>query len=367
MWKPRPPSPYRLCQNLRSPQQHQHQQRCYLQTLLPNLSQHSAANPKPTTSVSPRKSFDDLLPTDLAAYWDTQPANPTQLKSASRFFAHTRHSPVKLYSAAQFRTIPYDSKEPEVAFLGKTNVGKSSLINALVDHEICRSGDKRGKTTEMNAYGIGGTKGGESKIVLLDMPGYGTGSKLEQGEEIMKYLQRRKQYTSPSPCHFDGEVAKKRRLRRTFVLLDLHHGIKPGDQQILTLLRQYAIPHQLVVSKVDRLLCDRVQDLKQWHTNRTVRNAKLANLQSDLDALRAMDQIPADANDARYELAERLKATKGPPPLGEIICVSAMKDVARNVKKSHLNIDALRWSIMQATGFDGSLQGSTPMTQNKPV
>jgi GTP-binding protein len=105
---------------------------------------------------------------------------------------------VKLYSAAQFRTIPYDSKEPEVAFLGKTNVGKSSLINALVDHEICRSGDKRGKTTEMNAYGIGGTKGGESKIVLLDMPGYGTGSKLEQGEEIMKYLQKRKQY-APSP------------------------------------------------------------------------------------------------------------------------------------------------------------------------
>ncbi|KUL92262.1 hypothetical protein ZTR_02666 [Talaromyces verruculosus] len=197
MWKPHPPSPYRLCQTLHS---QKHHQRCHLQTLSPNLSQHTNATPKPTPSTTHRTSFDDLQPTDLAAYWDTQPPNPTQLRSASRFFAHTRHSPVKLYSAAQFRTIPYDSKEPEVAFLGKTNVGKSSLINALVDHEICRSGDKRGKTTEMNAYGIGGTKGGESKIVLLDMPGYGTGSKLEQGEEIMKYLQKRKQYAPfPSP------------------------------------------------------------------------------------------------------------------------------------------------------------------------
>lgn len=101
-----------------------------------------------------------------------------------------------------------------------------------------------------------------------------------------------------------------------------------------------------------------------------MRNEKLAKLQNDLYALRVIDQIPLNADpnsDSRYEFAAQLKATKGPPPLGEIICVSAMKDVARNVKKSHLNIDSLRWSIMQATGFDGSLQGSTSMTQNKPT
>lgn len=142
--------------------------------------------------------FDELKPTDFGIYWDTEPPNPTQLQAANRFFARSKHSPVKLYSAAQFRTIPFDSIEPEVAFIGKTNVGKSSLINAIVDDEICRSGDKRGKTTEMNAYGIGGRKGGESKIVLLDMPGYGAGSRIEQGEEIMKYLKNRKQYVFPS-------------------------------------------------------------------------------------------------------------------------------------------------------------------------
>lgn len=80
-------------------------------------------------------------------------------------------------------------------------------------------------------------------------------------------------------------------------------------------------------------------------------------VQRQLEALRELDQIPSDPNDKRYEFAARLVATKGPPPLGEYICVSAMKGVAANMKKSHLNINSLRWSIMQATGFDGSVQG----------
>ncbi|EED17430.1 GTP binding protein (EngB), putative [Talaromyces stipitatus ATCC 10500] len=330
MFKPK--SPYRLCQALLSQTSLQQQQRCF-QT-------------HPTLQIHDQKflhtSFDDLLLTDLAAYWDTTPPNPVQIQSAERFFAHTRHSPVKLYSAAQFRTIPFDSKEPEVAFLGKTNVGKSSLINALVDDEICRSGDKRGKTTEMNAYGIGGTKGGESKIVLLDMPGYGAGSRPEQGEEIMKYLKNRKQ------------------LRRTYILIDLLHGIKPHDQQILTLLRQYAIPHQLIVSKVDRILCDKIKSIKHWHYNRKIKLSKLSKLQQELEKLRAYDRIPSNPEDRNYEFAAALAATKGPPPLGEIICVSAMTDVAGSMKKSFLGINALRWSIMQATGFDGSVQSVIP-------
>lgn len=145
-------------------------------------------------SVYEPKKFDDLESTDLAAYWDTTPPNKQNLNYADKIFKSSRHSPVKLFSAAQFRTIPFDSNEPEVAFIGRSNVGKSSIINALTESQMCYTSKHPGKTTEMNAFGIGGTKGGESKIVLLDMPGYGKASRREWGVEIMKYLQNRKQY-----------------------------------------------------------------------------------------------------------------------------------------------------------------------------
>lgn len=139
------------------------------------------------------KKFEELEPTDLATYWDTVPPNKDNIAYADQIFKSSRHSPVKLFSAAKFRTIPFDSKEPEVAFIGRSNVGKSSIINALTDSDICYTSKRPGKTTEMNAFGIGGTKGGESKIVLLDMPGYGKASHREWGVEIMKYLQGRRQ------------------------------------------------------------------------------------------------------------------------------------------------------------------------------
>lgn len=100
---------------------------------------------------------------------------------------------MKLWSASKFRTIPLVSSRPEVAFLGRSNIGKSSLLNAVLGDEVCWTSSKPGRTREMNAFGIGGTKGGQSKIVLLDMPGYGKASREEWGTEILKYLKGRKQ------------------------------------------------------------------------------------------------------------------------------------------------------------------------------
>ena len=96
------------------------------------------------------------------------------------------------WAASQFRTTP-NSFEPEVAFVGRSNVGKSSLLNRVMGKEMCWTSSKPGRTREMNAYGVGGTKGGESKVVVLDMPGYGRGSRPEWGWEILKYLCGRKQ------------------------------------------------------------------------------------------------------------------------------------------------------------------------------
>lgn len=135
----------------------------------------------------------DLAPSDISYYWDTPVPDESQLAYADKFFAPSRHSPIKLWSASKFRTTPMSSLEPEVAFLGRSNVGKSSLLNAIMGREMCWTSSKPGRTREMNAFGIGGTKGGESKIVLLDMPGYGKASRTEWGVEIMKYLQGRRQ------------------------------------------------------------------------------------------------------------------------------------------------------------------------------
>lgn len=148
----------------------------------------------PTTPPDPNKrALKDLTPADLCYYWDTKPPNAAQLAFADNLFKPSRHSPVKIWSASKFRTTPLSSVDPEVAFLGRSNVGKSSLLNAVMGQEVCWTSSKPGRTREMNAFGIGGTKGGEHKVVLLDMPGYGKASRAEWGMEIMKYLQGRRQ------------------------------------------------------------------------------------------------------------------------------------------------------------------------------
>ncbi|OKL61604.1 hypothetical protein UA08_03772 [Talaromyces atroroseus] len=300
-----------------SQQQHQQQKRCLQSTTTKSQTSDRKA--------PGRIIFDDLKPTDLAAYWDTEPPLQSDLQAAQRFFAPSRHSPVKLFSAAQFRTIPGDSKEPEVAFLGRSNVGKSSLINAILGEDICYASGTPGRTKIMNAFGIGGTKGGESKIVLLDMPGYGKASQSAQGVEIMKYLQKRKQ------------------LRRTYVLIDLLHGFKDTDNQILSLLRKYGISHQIIISKVDRILSSKSKKLTDFHVQRAVSGVRLERLQKLLEDVRSTVQPDPSMGE-------------GPGALGEILSCCATRKVNAAVDKSYLGINAVRWSIMKATGFDGTIQ-----------
>lgn len=141
-----------------------------------------------------RKSRDYLnLPADALAYhWDTKPPKPSQLAYADSFFLT---NPSKLlWSAAKFRTIDFGSL-PEVAFLGRSNVGKSSLLNAVLQRKISHTSSKPGRTRTMNAFGVGEEdgRGNDGKLVVLDMPGYGMASREEWGKEIMKYLVGRKE------------------------------------------------------------------------------------------------------------------------------------------------------------------------------
>ncbi|KAL2794771.1 P-loop containing nucleoside triphosphate hydrolase protein [Aspergillus keveii] len=288
-------------------------------TTLRTITTTAATTPTPTPNPPTTKQklpLRDLTPDHISYYWDTEAPSAPHLHYADKLFRPTKHAPIKLWSASKFRTTPISSTEPEVAVLGRSNVGKSSLLNAIMGKEMCWTSSRPGKTREMNAFGIGGTKGGESKIVLLDMPGYGKASRPEWGVEIMKYLQGRKQ------------------LRRAFLLIDSEHGVKRTDRDILNLFRQYAIPHQIVLSKVDKVL------VANTAKPTSVPSAqKLADLRANLERLRRVIQ-PVGRNE-------------GPGALGEILTCSSQ---VRLGPEQFLGVSAVRWAILSAAGLDGTVE-----------
>jgi len=123
----------------------------------------------------------------------------------------------------------------EVCFAGRSNVGKSSLINALTGRKnLARASNTPGRTQEINYF-----TAGESRY-LVDLPGYGFA---EAPKPVVEKWQRLlKAYLAGRPT-----------LRRAFVLIDTRHGIKEVDEQILTLLDRSAVTFQVVLTKADKV------------------------------------------------------------------------------------------------------------------
>ncbi|MFA5537878.1 MAG: ribosome biogenesis GTP-binding protein YihA/YsxC [Gemmobacter sp.] len=138
---------------------------------------------------------------------------------------------------------------PEVCFAGRSNVGKSSLINALTGRKaLARASNTPGRTQEINYFTLG-----ESHY-LVDLPGYGYAE--APVAVVTKWQALLKAYLSGRPT-----------LRRAFVLVDTRHGIKRPDEEIMALLDRAAVTFQVVLTKTDKVnAATREATLKQVRT-----------------------------------------------------------------------------------------------------
>jgi GTP-binding protein len=128
-----------------------------------------------------------------------------------------------------------DSALPEVAFAGRSNVGKSSLINALVNRRgLARTSNTPGRTQEINFFNLGGA------LHLVDLPGYGYAAAPKKRVETWNRLIR-------------DYLRGRQQLRRVYVLIDSRHGLKPIDAEIMTLLDEAAVSYMAVLTKTDKL------------------------------------------------------------------------------------------------------------------
>ncbi len=139
-----------------------------------------------------------------------------------------------LMGAAAIEQLPAPD-EAEVAFAGRSNVGKSSLINALTgQHRLARASTEPGRTREVNLFGLEG--GGR----LVDLPGYGFAVAGKKTTAQFQNLGR---------AYLRGRV----NLKRVYLLIDARHGLKAVDEEALRALDVAAVSYQIVLTKADKL------------------------------------------------------------------------------------------------------------------
>lgn len=129
---------------------------------------------------------------------------------------------------------------PEFAFVGRSNVGKSSLINAVVGAPVARTSNTPGRTQSLNLFNI------DDRAIIVDLPGYGYARVARS--DAMRWLHRLEEY-----------LLTRRQLRRLFILIDSRIGPRDSDLDLMDFCDTNAIPYQVVYTKKDK----RIREEKQ--------------------------------------------------------------------------------------------------------
>lgn len=171
---------------------------------------------------------------------------------------------------------------PEIAFAGRSNVGKSSLLNALTGRSgLARASNTPGRTQEINYFDLGGV------LRLVDLPGYGYAKAARRDVKAWSRLT-------------NDFLRGRASLRRICLLIDARHGLKPPDVEVMDMLDAAAVGYQLVLTKVDKIKPSELEALRARtaaaiirrpaahpviRDTSTVTGAGLAELRADIAAL----------------------------------------------------------------------------------
>ena len=184
---------------------------------------------------------------------------------------------------AKIEQLP-DPDLPEIAFAGRSNVGKSSLINGLVGmHKLARASNEPGRTREVNFFDLDG------KMRLVDLPGYGWAKASKSTV---------KQFQNLGRDYLRGRVT----LKRVYLLIDSRHGLKSVDTEALDALDLAAVSYQIVLTKADKI---------KAHERETVREATLKAISKRPAAFPAVAVTSAEKGIGLPELrAEIMRTTE---------------------------------------------------------
>jgi GTP-binding protein len=167
----------------------------------------------------------------MTAAMSETPFTDAELAAAELLFARPWRF---VKGVVDLASLPADGR-PEVAFAGRSNVGKSSLINALVRNGgLARTSNTPGRTQELNFFAPA-----DESFYLVDMPGYGFAQAPKEKVETWTKLVR-------------AYLGGRPNLRRVYLLIDSRHGLKPVDLEIMAMLDTAAVSYQIVLTKADK-------------------------------------------------------------------------------------------------------------------